>query len=151
MTNSEVIKKAWLKLVNENSDVFGELTSDLLNTKIETCSELVHDKNSNPAFAMARLRFNGKIKEISVEISEIVLDLEQKEALEVILHEMAHAAVGYEYGTLFYDENKGHNSEWHWYVDALNKKGFDITETGEKYFESLYTDEELASEYDDEF
>lgn len=150
MTNSEIIKKAWIKLVNENSDVFGELTSDLLNTKIETCSGLVHDRDGNPAFAMARLRFNGKIKEPSVEISEIVLDLEQKEALEVILHEMAHAAVGYEYGTLFYDENKGHNSDWHWYVDALNKKGFDITETGEKYFESLYADEELA-DYDDEF
>lgn len=143
MTNSEIIKKVWIKLVNENSDVFGELTSDLLNTKIETCSELVHDKNGNPAFAMARLRFNGKIKEPSVEISEIVLDLEQKEALEVILHEMVHAAVGYEYGTLFYNENKGHNSEWHWYVDVLNKKGFDITETGEKYFESLYDDDEF--------
>lgn len=150
MTNSELIKKVWVKLVNENSDVFGEFTSDLLNTKIETCSELVHDKNGNPAFAMARLRFNGKVKEPSVEISEIVLDLEQKEALEVILHEMAHAAVGYEYGTLFYDENKGHNSEWHWYVDALNKKGFNITETGEKYFESLYADEELA-DYDNDF
>jgi hypothetical protein len=131
MKDEELIQKAWLKLIDENEDVFDEVSDDLREVEVKVTPRYVINFDKTKAgLADTKLDENGFPY---ATFGTDVLDLPLDDILDVLLHEMAHCAVGIEYGTLFKPENGGHNDAWHWYVDMLNDKGHNIVEVGDKY------------------
>jgi len=107
-------------LIDEHKDVWGDNTADEMDSIVIRLGD-THGKG----LAASGILKNGKI---GIIISPICAAFAKEDIDNIVLHELAHCAVYFTFGSFCKNENGGHNENWHYYVDQLNEKGFDIRE-----------------------
>lgn len=107
-------------LIDEHKDIWGDNTADQMDDIVIRLGD-THGKG----LAASGVLKNGKI---GIIISPICAAFAKEDIDNIVLHELAHCAVYFAYGSFCRNDNGGHNEDWHYYVDQLNEKGFDIRE-----------------------
>lgn len=107
-------------LIDEYKDVWGDNIADRMDDIVIRLGD-THGKG----LAASGILKNGKI---GIIISPICAAFAKEDVDNIVLHELAHCAVYFTFGSFCKNDNGGHNEDWHYYVDQLNEKGYDIRE-----------------------
>ena len=144
----------WDKLVDKYSNIVGKYTSRLKKMVVKLVPYT--DKTLKGGYATtARVKnkTTGK-RRLQVNVSDDILYLRDRGMQSVLIHEMCHCCVYFEYGKLEKKIEGGHGEHWQEFVkkfEALNDPDIKIqAEVDDEYEEWLWPEEEKEEDKDKE-
>lgn len=137
--------KNWDMLVDKYSNIVGEYASQLKDMVVKLVSFV--DESLKDGYATTLLVEDEDTgdQRIQVNVSDDILYLQDRGIQSVLLHEMCHCCVYFEYGSLEEEDEGGHGDHWWEFVEefeALNNPNIKIqAKVDKKYDKWLWPEE----------